>query len=346
MSLAAIRQFVGNVGQAIYDGARYLQAFLIRRRTWVVQRWEGERGLSGAVRIAVFVHFDPKAIVHDYVRFYLEELRDAGYAVLFVTNGRKLSGDTLKYLRSTCALVLRRSNQGYDFGAYKDALQEIPDLTRLDSLIIANDSVYGPFHPLAEMLRRADPEQADIWGMTDTYDRYYHLQTYFLVVHRRALETPALHRFWKRVLYIQSKTSVIKHYEVGFSRCALAAGLRLRALYPYSELAVETIDEIHEFLITDPKDRTGRFQGDYYGEYLKWLYGSLNSGVPVNPSHFFWEQLLLRHHCPFLKRELLTRNPCKVPLILYWEAVIRQVSGYDTNLIRQHLQHALRNRSV
>jgi lipopolysaccharide biosynthesis protein len=46
-----------------------------------------------------------------------------------------------------CGLILRRKNVGYDFGGFKDAIARIPDLGRLDSLLLANDSVYGPFHP-------------------------------------------------------------------------------------------------------------------------------------------------------------------------------------------------------
>jgi lipopolysaccharide biosynthesis protein len=315
---------------------------LARDPTWVVQRWDGDGGLGEAKRIAVFVHYDDKGLVHPYVLFYLEQLREAGYSILFVTNSPRLLPAAVEVLRTHCGLILRRRNRGYDFGAYKDALREIPDLAALDSLILANDSVYGPFHALSPLLQQADPNQADIWGITDSFQHYYHLQSYFLLMYRPALAATEFHRFWKDVCYAQSKELVVHHHEIGFSRRMLAAGLQLEALYPYRTVAFDLIEDLQRRSSDNPDWAAGLLQRDY----LEWLYGTLMDGIPVNPSHFFWEPLLRRHGYPFLKRDLLTRNPCSVPLTQYWESAVRQVSGYDTRLISRHLQHVLRDRCI
>lgn len=321
---------------------RYLEAQMFRRQTWVVQRWSGHGDLATANRIAIFVHYDRHGQVADYVRYYLEQLAAAGYGILFVSNSPTLTPAALADLRGRCGLILRRRNLGYDFGAYRDALREIPAPGRLDSLILANDSVYGPFHPLAELLARADPQRADIWGINDSYDRYYHVQSYFLVLHRPALTSARLQAFWDQILYVRSKDFVVHFYEVGFSRAALQAGLRLKALCPYRELAAASIAALRRLPLATPEERAKL----YHGDYLRLVHDQLVAGIPVNPSHLFWDQMLIRYHCPFLKRELLTLNPAAVPGVNEWERVIRGLSDYDTSLIERHLQQILRHRSV
>ncbi len=321
---------------------RFLEAQLYRRRTWVVQRWAGYKTIQDAKRIAIFAHYDRQGRLPDYVRYYLKQLQAVGYTIIFVSNSPKLTTEVLAELRSLCGLVLRRRNLGYDFGAYRDALREIPDLVALDSLILANDSVYGPFQPLVEVLRKADPEIADIWGINDSYDGRYHLQSYFLLLHRSALTAERLNQFWDRLLYVRSKAFVVRYYEIGFSRAAAAAGLRLQALCPYRALVAASLTSLSRLPLSNPGERVTIPHADF----LSSINDMLQAGTPLNPSHFFWDQMLLDFNCPFLKRELLTVNPAQVPMITKWEQVVRQVSDYDTNMIVRHLQQVLRNRSV
>ena len=132
------------------------------------------------------------------------------------------------------------------------------------------------------------------------------------------------------------------HHEIGFSRRMLAAGLQLEALYPYRMVAMDLLEDLGCRTLGNP-EWAARLP---LRDYLEWLYETLMAGVPLNPSHFFWEPLLRRHGYPFLKRELLTRNPFDVPLTQYWESAVRQVSRYDTSLISRHLQHVRHNRSI
>ena len=53
-----------------------------------------------------------------------------------------------------------------------------------ECLVIANDSVYGPFGPLGPLLSRMDFGAADAWGMTETWQIRYHLQSYFVAFGR------------------------------------------------------------------------------------------------------------------------------------------------------------------
>ncbi len=341
-TIQRVRRHVQTLGQLAPFGLRYLEAQLYRRRSWVVERWQIAESISDAKQIAIFTHYDARGQVPDYVCYYLDQLRDCGYTILFVTNSPFLTAEAWETLRPLCGMILRRRNLGYDFGAYRDALREIPDLGRLDSLILANDSVYGPIQPLRLALERADLNEADIWGINDSYAHRYHLQSYFLIFNRRALLEPQMKGFWDRLLYVRSKSFVIRYYELGLSHTAIKAGLRLKALCPYRKLVTATIDSLEQLPLATPKQRAKLLHGDY----LKWLYDTLQSGTPINPSHYFWEGMLTQHSCPFIKRELLTKNPAGIPQLPQWEAVIHRVSHYDSSLIVRHLQETLRNRCV
>jgi hypothetical protein len=52
----------------------------------------------------------------------------------------------------------------------------------------------------------------------------------------------------------------------------------------------------------------------------------------------FWDDLITRGHCPFIKRELLMYNPLRLPHVGNWKEVIRRVSPYDIDLIERHLR--------
>ena len=313
-------------------------AAFFRRESYVRERWDGVRPLAGATRVAVFVHYDRQGIVHDFVQHYLRQLHDLGFAIVFTSNAPRLAQPEM--LRELCALVIRRDNVGYDFGAYKEGIAAIPDLEAVDTLLLANDSVYGPLHHLAGVLDRMDPQRADVWGASDSWEFSFHLQSYFLVFHRAALASPAFAAFWKKLRYVQSKTWVVRRYEVGLTRALRRAGLRCCAAFPYRQAASALIEAVVERNIAgdglDPVRKT----------FIQQVFRTVNAGVPLNGTHFFWDYLISQMDFPFLKRDLLQKNPARIPLLNYWERVVKQSTDYDTDLILRHLELSLRNRSV
>jgi lipopolysaccharide biosynthesis protein len=320
------------------DRMQWLRGLLRRRPHYIEERWQGvpEGAIDG--KVCVFVHFDRKGMVHDYVLFYLEALRAAGFKIVFVTNSARLDPDGLLKLRLLAHLVLRRSNVGYDFGAYKDAIAMIPDMNSLDMLLLANDSVYGPFSPIADLLSGLDQTRAQFWGLTDSWESAYHLQSYFLLFSGAALRNPAFGQFWRSVRYINAKRYVIRHYELGLSRQLMKAGLRGAALFSMRAASRGLIDEVDAGALDDPTlDHDSK-------DYLKRMHAVVERGVTLNISHFFWDRLILKMGCPFLKRELLEKNPVAVPYVSRWQEVIGAASDYDTDLITRHLEMTMRNR--
>lgn len=281
-------------------------------------RHRGRQTLAEGGKVAVFAHFDRDGHVHDYVLYYLAALGRAGFAIVFVSNAPRLDAAAVDRLLPHVAMVLHRRNVGYDFAAYKQGLAVLGGLTHYAQVLLANDSVYGPFFDLSPLLHRCDA-RADVWGITDSREHGYHLQSYFLLFRPTALASPALAAFWRSVRPVRSRQWVIRHYEVGLTQALRQAGLRCAALFPCDTVIASRL------AAADPP-LTERWRA------------AIQAGRPVNVMHLGWDHLITAMGCPFVKRELLMYNPLKVPHTARWPQVIGQASGYDTALIAGHLR--------
>lgn len=314
-----IRRLAGRLATLGRDAADWLAHARADRSSAIEEVLSGSLDVGGISRLAIFMHFDADGAVHDYVRHYLQALCEAGFDIIFVSNAPRLQPEAMAAVAGLSRAVLRRRNTGLDFGAWKDCWLALTGREALDLLLLANDSVYGPFHDLAPLVARADPAAADVWGATDNWEGRPHLQSYFLLIHARALRHPAFDAFWRSVRHVVSKRWIIARYEIGLTRALEAAGLKCAALFPYGRIAEEVA----------AADRP-----DAHGQAVA---GLIRRGKPLNPTHFFWDYLIGRAGFPFLKRDLLTRNQPGIPTLSNWRAVVGSVSGYDTGLIDRHL---------
>jgi hypothetical protein len=320
----------------------YARSFL-RGRHHIVRTWpEGRIELGDSV--ALFTHFDRRERLADHVIVYLRELHSLGFSVVFVSNSGSLQSDSLTKLQAYCRAVIVRHNVGYDFGAIREVL-DLLELPRRETerLLIANDSVYGPLLPIADMMARVDFDMADFWGTTESWQYRYHLQSYFLLAGRKAMNSPAWRTFWQGVRQVSSKRWVISRYEVGLTQKLLGAGLRCQPLWSYQELLRQTEqspapDEINGASL-DPLERM-RIKA------TQRIRAAAASGIPLNPTSDLWRQLLVSGF-PFLKIELLRKNPTEVPDIADWRRIVAELPHGDVAMIERdlQLQPSIRNRA-
>ncbi|HET8995412.1 MAG TPA: rhamnan synthesis F family protein [Acetobacteraceae bacterium] len=246
---------------------------------------------EGAVRlgprIALVCHYDAGGRLRPDLLAYLRALRDAGFSVVLVSNSGTMHPDALQAGRALCAAVLVRRNLGLDFCAWRDAMEwlGLPHAGTAQ-LLLANDSVYGPLRPLAPLLARIG-DAPGLWGMTDSVERGFHLQSYFLLAQADVIRSAAWQRFWRGVRPLRSKWLMIGLYEVGLTQRLLRTGLGCHALF--SGVA-----------------------GD----------GKLFA----NPTLDGW-RILLDAGFPFLKRELLRDNPTLVPDLAAWRTRVTEIAG-------------------
>lgn len=292
----------------------------------------GSLSVKGIPKVAVLLNFDRASMIHRYVLHQVEALAAAGFAVIFVTNSRRLSAENLALLIPHCHAVVRRHNRGYDFGAWRDAIMALTDTDDMETLLLANDSVYGPFGPLDQVTGRMTADQGDFWALTDSWQRRFHLQSYFMLVHRRALQSEAWRRFWADFRHSANKEFVVRRYEIGLTQVMLRGGLRCRALFAYDLMARE---------VTAAAQRNPTFVDSLF---LKRVSDAMAAGVPINVTHFLWDYMIRRHGFPFIKRDLLMYNGQSVPQVHTWREVVQERFDYDVSMVDDHLKLGLRNR--
>jgi lipopolysaccharide biosynthesis protein len=317
-----------------------LIAEIVGSRSMVRQTWDGAQSLENAKHVAVLVTWDAKGRVHDFLIEHMKSLAKAGRKVILVSNSPEFPEAQVERARPHCALVAWRRNRGYDFGAYRDGILLAPDYDGLDSLILINDSIYGPFQPLAPLLKQASDKTADVWGMTDSWDTRWHLQSYFLFFHRAALQHPKVREIWARWKHVQSKSWIINKLEIGLTGQLERAGLRCSALFPYRAEVTKFANTVrdNELLANETLPKPHR-------KLLERMLELADAGAPMNPCHFFWDQLIVEGF-PYLKREVLTSNPIGMPRLYEWSGLVAETGQYDPGIIVRHLRAIAKNRVV
>ncbi|MGE4480318.1 rhamnan synthesis F family protein [Acidocella sp.] len=318
----------------------------VRGRRQVVHAWPSSLPGLGP-RVVLFMHFDGRGAVRRQVLDYIQAFKESGRAVVFVTNSGGLRPEAMEALRGLCAAVLVRRNIGYDFGAWADALEHLglpgPDT---EEVIMANDSVFGPLLPLGNMLRRLDYAKADIWGLTESWQVRYHLQSFFLAFGPKALRAEGFRAFWAGVRPVPVKSYIVKTYEVGVTQAMVKAGLSCAALWSYEALtALADREELGRLLA---EEENGPGKGDPVQETRKLQLLRIREGlaqrVALNPTSDLWRQLLLSGF-PFIKRELLRDNPSGVRDVGDWAQVVREEMGADPEPIRQELRLMMKGKA-
>jgi len=203
-----------------------------------------------------------------YVKFYLEELKKHFSQLVLLTNEKAFSNEDLIYLDKNDIKYRLYRNEGYDFGMWYKAFKEFP-VSDYDRIGLVNDSCIL-FKNIDFLFKWIDEKDFDYCGITDSNGLSYHIQSYFLIINKKAIE-PVYEYFCKNQVVYNIK-EVIKIYEVGMSQFLINKNFKLGAF----------------------------FSTNYIGEYNPMLYFEkdlLNKGLPVIKKKVIF--------CSFRKDELL-----------------------------------------
>lgn len=317
---------------------------LIRSTRQVVTRWpEGEVALGP--KVVLFMHYDGRGLIRPQVLAYIRELKQNGRDVVLVSNAGKLQDVALDELKALCVAVLVRRNVGYDFGAWRDAIDELKlPRANTEEVILANDSVFGPVLPLGDVLRRLNYAKADVWGLTESWQLRYHLQSFFIAFGPKALHAKAWRKFWDSVRPVPVKSFIVHAYEVGVTQAMVKGGLNCAALWPYEQLIkLVTREELKKLVDEEAGDDPAKADPIQLTRRLQVL--RIRDGVArrmaLNPTSDLWRQLLLAGF-PFIKRELLRDNPTRVEDVGDWVEVVRDQLGGDPDPILLDLRTMLK----
>jgi rhamnosyltransferase len=269
---------------------------------------------SHVSKACIFSSFSFSGEVDEYVFYYLDELKKAGFSTVFVSTSI-LPKRSVQRLSQYACLIIERDNICPDFGSWKAGLSLL-DWDKLDAVILTNDSVFGPLFNLDDIILSMK-DGYDVWGMSDNYEglhfswnppsKDHHLQSYFLYFNKKAVTSDTFQTFWDRLDLSASKEEVIERYEIGISRAFKDSGFRLGA-YANADVVSKNAPPIHKVM---------------------------------NQLFVSWKPLIKDHKFPFLKRELLIRRDISKThevLDLYvntsgWRKTIEEHSLYPIRLV-------------
>jgi hypothetical protein len=120
----------------------------------------------------------------------------------------------------------------------------------------------------------------------------------------------------------------------------MRAGLRVRGIFTYRSLVQDFMIQMRQI-----RESNAIVRSPEHVEFLATMQRLIQSGSPLNPTHFFWDSLIARHGFPFIKREVISSNPMRLPDMFRWEEMIAGRSSYDTAQIEDHLKLTLGKRA-
>lgn len=289
-------------------------------------------------RAAVFAHYDRDNMVDDYVVHYLRSLREVCANLVFVSTSDLPENETSK-VDSICDRVVVRENLGYDFMSYKVGLGHLA-WDDYDEVVLCNDSVYGPLFQLNESFDKMQRVECDFWGMTESRDRAYHLQSYFLVFREKVLQSSCFKNFWENITTLNNKSEIIDRFEVGLSQSLVKNGFRPGVYVSFSPGTLRLYRALFGSMlrkkIYGTKVRPSATNKKSFIKKIGGLFEHRQLGNNLNPTHFFWIDIINNRRMPFIKVELLRDNPMYIN-IRDFEFEINKLSDYDISYIKRHL---------
>lgn len=234
--------------------------------TGIYNRLDGWRAPSHS-HTCIYVGFDAYSRLRPDVIEQIRALADF-YNIIYVTSSHQniLKDPRFADLQQSTFRVLIRRNLGYDFGSWRAGILDGSELLpQSETLLLMNDSLYGPIMPIDKMIEETIENPADIVCMTRNLVGGEHAQSYFVSYKKSVVHSPLFQTFWKTLPVFDCKFRLIQECEINWSKALLGAGYKINALY--------------------------------------------DSGNYGNQTHIDWKKLIQEQGYPFIKNELLLRNP-------------------------------------
>ena len=272
----------------------------------------------GGRRLLVYVVWDRRGGVDDFVAFALAGLREHASRVLVVVTGA-LTDEGRAKLEPVSDEILVRENVGFDIWAHKEALEHVGEgIAEFDEVVLTNDTWFGPVRPFGPVFEAMDAREVHFWGMTDHAREEpnpftgkgvlpYHLQSFWIAVRREMFLSEEWASYWRDLPAMPSYFDAVLKHEAVFTERFADAGFTHSVSYPCTDY---------------PTDHPALFNPDLL----------LADGCPL------LKRRPLFHYPPFLDRHaVIGRRIVKqvaqygYPVEMIWENLARNVSPKTLN---------------
>lgn len=204
-------------------------------------------------RLAIYCFFDKQKKFSSYNQYYLNSLVEISDKVILVANGG-IESSASNDLKQQGINVISRNNAGFDFAAWRDAINSIPaiELQSYDEIILCNNSCYGPVTSWNNIWEKMKDKDCDFWGLyehpeTPEYPR--HIQSYFYVL-KKALFNSQFFREYLFHLPVAKSWYEAVLQEVNFTQDMEKAGFKSSSLFKSSQLIPNPTRHLPEVLLS------------------------------------------------------------------------------------------------
>jgi lipopolysaccharide biosynthesis protein len=196
----------------------------------------------------LFVTYSANGQIADHVLRYFNALKSCGLRMIAIIVTEGLSVALPGPILQSDGLIIRR-NHGWDFAAWATALASLPGLWKARSIILTNDSIYGPtstqkLKNIVDQFLRGD---SDIFALTDSYENRHHLMSYFIGLKNDGLKSPLVRNYWKSVNSYKDKNHVIHQYELSTHDHYLNSGLKVEIAFPSKKYSPGDNPTLHQW---------------------------------------------------------------------------------------------------
>ena len=177
--------------------------------------------------LTILCIYNKEGNIKAWHRHLINGLKEVSSKLVIVANGTT----PIKGIESLCDKVFYRNNEGYDFAAWRHALEQLGRdfVSTFDCLLLCNSSCYGPIVSLSPIMRKMNAGDADFWGLYEhpqllENNILRHLQSYFLCFKNGLLNRDEFWNFWEELKIPKTWDDAVKieinltHYfeEFGF----------------------------------------------------------------------------------------------------------------------------------
>lgn len=172
--------------------------------------------------VCLFASYYTSSEIPYYVKVYLIQLR-RNFSKTILISSKELTKEDSEFLKSENIEFQLEKNEGFDFGLWYKAFQTI-NISEYDQIALVNDSCVL-FRSLDPFMAWCSKDTADVKGMTISEAITPHIQSYFMILNKKAIALAA--SYFKQHKLKTDISEVIQTYELGLNKYFTDNGLKL-----------------------------------------------------------------------------------------------------------------------
>lgn len=261
----------------------------------------------------------------------LRELRESGHAIVLINSTLAEGRAFLAEARPFADFIVLRENGGRDFASWMAAVGLLyGQIAGAGHWLFVNDSLLGPVADFSPLWRAFDASRADVWALTESFEQDYHLQSSFFILRQAAFQSAAFLRYLSAYGFPEIRTEIVRQGEIALSAALKNSPLKIGVMVPYHKLVAAWLAEAPSRQAWLDALAEGEAPGvaatlipaharagfvRFAERWLRQMEEIMQRGDPLNSQHQLWDTLITRFSYPFVKRDLLTLNPARVPTL-------------------------------